>query len=252
MRPNLSTTEARGRGSLLLLGCGIATTADIWAPALDHLAEHFTVMVWELPGHGSSPAPAEPFTMQELAESVAQVAERAGHGNHYFHAGVSLGGAVSLELALLPSRRPAGVATICSAARLATEEFWLGRAEMSLLEGMGPVASGIADRWFTPEFALTRRDVVDATVREALGVNPRGYAACSSALAHHDVSNRLTEIAVPVLAVAGRKDPLVSVSDAELIAEETGGEIAVLAGSHLAVLEQPRAIADLISGYFSS
>ncbi len=87
-------------------------------------ADAFDVVGWDLPGHGHNRAvPEDRFTMAELAEGVLAVVddllmERGEPGAAFNYAGVSVGGAVGLQLLLdVPDRMSAAV-LLCTAARI--------------------------------------------------------------------------------------------------------------------------------------
>ena len=82
---------------VLVVGPSLGTAVEpLWGPCAVLLSERYRVIGWDLPGHGRSPGYDEPFTIADLAESLlaAWPAERARY------AGVSVGGATGLELAL--------------------------------------------------------------------------------------------------------------------------------------------------------
>src|SRR6185436_19638580 len=83
--PSLGTTTALWDGVVTLLRADPATAA-------------LRILRVDLPGHGASPVAHEPFTVADLAASVVRVVDEAGGGSFQV-AGVSLGGAVALELA---------------------------------------------------------------------------------------------------------------------------------------------------------
>ncbi|UUT36567.1 alpha/beta fold hydrolase [Microbacterium elymi] len=98
--PVLAVTEPIGpaEAPLLILGPSLGTSTIMWEQVVPALAGPHRVALWDLPGHGASPAAVDPFTVAELADAVAALA--AGFGaDRIDYAGVSLGGAVGLELA---------------------------------------------------------------------------------------------------------------------------------------------------------
>jgi 3-oxoadipate enol-lactonase len=68
---------------------------------------------------------------------------------------------------------------------------------------MSAVTEGTLERWFTPEAPA---ELVERFRAMLTATDPEGYAACGEAIAGHDVIDRLGEIEVPTLVVAGDDD----------------------------------------------
>lgn len=104
--PQITAVRLGGspRLPLLVLGPSAGSTArDLWSPTARHLAEHFEVLAWDLPGHGSNSIVAEPFTTAELAAGVLEMvddmlANRGELHTPFVYGGDSIGGAVGLHL----------------------------------------------------------------------------------------------------------------------------------------------------------
>lgn len=100
----------------VVLGPSLGTSMDLWLPQLPTLTAGWRVLRYDLPGHGGSPPPDGPFTVADLADAVARLLDEHGV-DRAAYAGVSLGGAIGLELALrVPD--PEGYAACCEALAL--------------------------------------------------------------------------------------------------------------------------------------
>lgn len=255
----LNDDRSRAGLPLLVLGPSLGTSATtLWSHCAAGLADAFDVLAWDLPGHGHNlSVPDEPFTMAELAEGVLRVVddaldERDEAGGTFFYAGDSVGGAVGLQLLLDHPERVAAAALLCTGARIGDEAMWTGRIDQVRSSGTPVMVSGSAERWFGPGF-LDRRPEVGSPLLHALQeTDDRGYMQVCSALATFDVRDRLTEIAVPVLAVAGSHDAATPPDLQRAIAEGVGdGSFVVLDGvAHLAPAEAPDEVARLLHQHF--
>src|SRR5581483_10694406 len=139
-------TDFGGSGEPLVLGPSLGTSVrGCWGPAAELLADRFHVIGWDLPGHGDS-APATGFDLGELAAQVARVFDGRFH-----YAGVSLGGAVGLQLLLdVPDR--IGTATLlATGARIGEPAAWRERAARVRREGMAFLVEQSPQRWFAPQ-----------------------------------------------------------------------------------------------------
>jgi pimeloyl-ACP methyl ester carboxylesterase len=90
--------ERRGAGPPLLLIHGLGGRISSWSPVLDALASRRELVLFDLPGHGRSPADKDSGTFAGLARSVRAFVEEQGLGGADV-AGISLGGRLALELA---------------------------------------------------------------------------------------------------------------------------------------------------------
>ena len=82
-----------GQGPALFLIHGIGASRQTWHKALPSLAAHFTVVTYDLRGHGESPLPDGDFVLDDLVEDLEKVRQRSGFEQADF-AGHSLGGMI--------------------------------------------------------------------------------------------------------------------------------------------------------------
>lgn len=250
-------TGARHRAELplLVLGPSLGTSATtLWSHCAAGLTDAFDLLAWDLPGHGHNRAvPDEPFTMAELAEGVLRVvddvlAERGETGGRFFYAGDSVGGAVGLQLMVDRPDRVAAAALLCTGARIGDEAMWTGRIAQVSMSGTPVMVSGSAERWFGPGFLERSPEVGSALLHALQEADDDGYSQVCSALATFDVRDRLTEIAVPVLAIAGSHDVATPPDLLRAIADGVrDGSYAELDGvAHLAPAEAPDKVASLL------
>lgn len=204
---------------------------------------------WDLPGHGRSQPAAEAFSVSGLADAVRDLAQTAACDRTAWYAGVSLGGAVGLELARDPGPFSA-VAVLASAPKIGDAEAWQERADLVRREGTAVMATGSAVRWFAPGFT-DREPTVAGTLLTSLSATDReSYALACEALASFDLRDRVTGPRAPVLAAAAEHDPVVSAGQARSAAPDV---FAMIPGcGHLAPAEDPAAVADLLTGFFRS
>ena len=100
MRLHVTDEGPRDAGTPLVLLCSLGSTVGMWAPQREELARDRRVLTLDTRGHGGSPVPDGPYTVEELADDVLETLDDLGVGRAAF-AGVSLGGAMSQAIGLL-------------------------------------------------------------------------------------------------------------------------------------------------------
>lgn len=247
-------TEADQTKPLLLVGPGLGTGVEaLWTLCANELAADFEVIGYDLPGHGRAPASTEEFTLEELADSAAAIiAEQAAAGRQVFFAGVSVSGAVALELALKHGDKFAAVAPICSAAKLGTPEAWKERGELVAKAGTPTMVTGSAERWFAPGFIEKHPERTTNLLHTLQNADRFAYAHVCNGLAGYDVRDRLGEITIPVVAMGGAADPVCPPEDIDFIAKNVPNGVGIIIddAAHQAPLEQPEETAAALREHF--
>lgn len=250
--PPISVTAPDGPAGapLLVLGCSLGTGAHLWSRALPALRKHCRVSVWELPGHGAAaPADDAELTIGSLAHAVA-----AAYDEPFHYAGVSIGGAVGLELAARHTDKVRSAAIICSGAVVGTAAAWHERAAQVRAQGTSALVVGSAERWFAPG-TIAREPVHTGEMLHGLrDTDDESYARCCEALAAFDARPHLPHISIPVLAAWGEHDAVTpaELSD-EIAAAVPAGEVLRIAdASHLAPVDAPTATAQAINAFIQS
>ncbi|MFJ8058303.1 4-carboxymuconolactone decarboxylase [Streptomyces sp. NPDC096142] len=241
MTEKLLTFRAEGPASAppLLLGPSLGTSYALWDAIAPELSVTHRVIRWNLPGHGgSAPGLIGPgATVGDLADLVLTLADSLGI-DRFAYAGVSLGGAVGLHLAVHRPERITSLAVICSSAHFNGAKPWRERAARVRSEGLDWLVESADSRWFTPGFT------VPELVADQRGADPAAYAACCDALAAFDLRERLPEIGARTLAVAGRADPATPPAHLREIADAVPGAalVEIPGASHLAPAQCPEAV----------
>ncbi|EWT02709.1 3-oxoadipate enol-lactonase [Intrasporangium oryzae NRRL B-24470] len=255
---NLTLTVLRhgsADGDLLIVGPSLGTAVTpLWDGCAALLDGDVTVVGWDLPGHGRSPAHDEAFSIPDLASAVVTATRpvREEHRGRTFVAGVSLGGTVALEVALGHAAETGldAAAVICSGAHIGSPRDWHERAELVRRAGAPVMVEPSARRWFAPGFLERDPATGTALLTSLQHADSRSYARCCEALAAFDVRDRLGTVGCRILAVAGEADNVTPVALAAEVASGTGGEAVTIPGAaHLAPAERPLEVARVLSRF---
>ncbi|MBP2405922.1 alpha/beta fold hydrolase [Streptomyces syringium] len=237
---------------VLVLGPALGTTWHMWDRQVPELARHWRVLRFDLPGHGG--APARPLgSVGDLTDRLLATLDGLGIERFGF-AGCSIGGAVGADLALRHPGRLAALALVGTSARFGTAESWRQRGDMVRTSGLDPIARSAPEAWFTPAFLAAQPAIVEWAVQMVRTTDPLCYIAACQALAAFDIRDDLGRTASAALVLVGAEDQVAPPADARvLVAGIHDARLAVVpAASHLAPVEQPAAVTDLLVRHFTT
>ncbi|UQA92311.1 bifunctional 3-oxoadipate enol-lactonase/4-carboxymuconolactone decarboxylase PcaDC [Streptomyces halobius] len=237
---------------VLVLGASLGTTWHMWDRQIPELTRHWRVIRFDLPGHGGSPAhPAS--SIAELADRLVTTLDGLGV-ERFGYAGCSIGGAIGTQLALTRPHRVTSLALVSSSPRYGTADAWRQRGVVIRTNGLDPIARTAPEHWFTPGFAGAQPAIVEWAVQMVRTTDPGCYIAACEALASYDVRSSLGRVGVPTLVVVGSEDQVTPTTDARtLVAGVPDASLALVPGtSHLAPVEQPAAVTELLIRHFTT
>ncbi len=227
---------------VVILGHSLGTDRSMWEPQLDVLRASHRVVRVDLRGHGASPVPEGPYTLDAMASDVLHAANRAGV-DRFAYCGVSLGGIVGLWLAARHPERVRALVAANTAAKIGSAEGWRDRILAVDSLGMSRLAEAVVPRWFSPDFK-TAEPAKFAHFERVVGrTSAAGYRAACAALAIADVTADLSRIVAPTLIIGGTADVSTPLVDARLLeARISGSTLVVLDGAgHLSNVDRPAA-----------
>jgi len=236
---------------LIVLGASLGTSSVLWETVLPALAERYRVAVVDMPGHGASAPAREPFSIGGIADAIATAVRDLGERN-VLYAGVSLGGAVGLELVLRHPDLVSAAAIVASGAKIGDADGWHARAAQVRAQSTSALIIGSAQRWFAPG-SIERNPVITGRLLHALqDADDESYALCCEALARYDVRALLGDIAVPLLAVWGDHDEVTPEASLRAIAEgvQDGRAVGLADASHLPPADDAQGTASVLLQFF--
>lgn len=241
---------SKGEGPLLLLLHPVGLDKGFWGGAAELLAQKFTVLAVDLPGHGDSPDSGRYSRISDYVADVAGAIKAQQKGPAIL-VGSSFGGMLTQQLALehpeLVSRL-----VICASPGLVTPEVAQvakARARQALSQGMASLLSDTLDRWFTKEFAASA--TVQKVRARLLSNKPENWAAAWMAIAGHDAQPRLGKVLLPALVISASEDASTSVGTEIQLAKALPNSrlVVLLNAPHIMQLECPSGFQRVLSDY---
>jgi magnesium chelatase accessory protein len=254
--------QIMGRGPIALLLHGTGAATHSWRDLAPILAQHFTVIAPDLPGHGFSSLPAPPgLSLPGMAKSIAALLRKLGM-SPALGVGHSAGAAILARMCLNDTIAPSALVSLNGAfvplPGLTAQLF----SPLAKLMARIPVvphlfAWHVGDPRVVEKLMRSTGSVIDPagmTFYARLMRRPRHPAAALGMMANWDLPalhRDLARLKPALLLIVGNNDRTIPPADARRIARLVpGATVTALPGlGHLAHEESPAEIATLIEHF---
>jgi 3-oxoadipate enol-lactonase len=247
--------EGPQNAPVVTMSHSLATDLSMWDPTVAALTDRFRVLRYETRGHGQTEAPKGPYTLDQLAEDALALLKALGIARTHW-VGLSMGGMIGQTLALKAPEVFLSLALCDTSSRIPAEAkpLWQDRIKTAETQGMEPLVEPTLARWFTEPFRKSRKDVVDRVADMIRKTPVAGYAGCCHAISALDLTDRISAIKIPTIAIVGEDDPGTPVAAHKVIHEKiAGSKLEILkSAAHLSNMEQPEAFNRALTGFLSS
>lgn len=208
--PGRAVTAAfsvEGAGPPLFLIHGIGASRHSWDGLVSRLRDHFRCISYDLRGHGRSPMPAPPYTLEDLVEDLEALRAELGIERAHF-AGHSLGGMIGPAYARRYPHRVRSLGLLSTAAFRTADDSAKVRGVVQAMraEGIAPVLATLKDRWFTPEFAARSPEVIERRMQQVIDTDAEVFLSVFDIYAETEMAPWLPEITHPCLVLTGEND----------------------------------------------
>ena len=246
--------ELHGSGPAVVLIHGFGLNRAMWQWQLPALTPHFSVLTYDLLGHGESARPTGAPDLAMFSAQLLRLMDRCGIARAAV-AGFSLGGMIARRFALDHPDRLSALAILHSPHDRSPAQRDAVRERVRQTREQGPSANveSALERWFTPAFRAEAPEAV-ALVRTWITRNdPAVYPQIYRVLAEGDaeIAQGLERIACPTLVMTGENDPGNTPAMARAMAGLIpGARLAILPGlRHMALAESPAAVNEPLSAF---
>lgn len=245
--------EDTGRGTPLLLIHGLGSSTSGWVNQVPEFSQNYRVITFDVRGHGQSDKPRGPYSIAMFAEDAAALMDSL-EINQAHIVGISMGGAIALQLAVEYPEKLRSLTVVNMTAELILRtfkerfEFWMRTAIVRLL-GMRKMGEVLAERLFPkPEQEELRRVFPDMWAEN----DKRAYLASFNALVGWSVTERLGSIQCPTLVIAADEDYSPVSAKEAYVAKIPEAKLVVIDDSrHATPIDQSERFNAELSGFLS-
>jgi 3-oxoadipate enol-lactonase len=236
------------KGAPVVFANSLGTSLELWDPLLPHLPDGLRIIRWDMRGHGASEAVAAPYKMGTLGADAEAVMDALEVKDALF-VGLSIGGLIAQGLASKRLDLVRSVVLSNTGAKIGTRTMWDERIALAREAGLGPLADGSMERWFSKGFATSPE--VEPWRQMYMTTSVEGFCGCCGAIAGADFITPTSGLRLPALGIAGSED---GSTPPDVVREMTdlipGSKFALVRGAgHLPHVEKPQEYAALLTGF---
>ena len=234
-----------GAGPPLYMVHGIGSRKATWEALIEDLRTDFTCVSFDLRGHGESPVPPVPYSLDELVEDLEALRQRLGHERIHV-VGHSLGGQIGPAYARTHPECVETVVLLSTAAGRDSEDSSnvKGMVAMMREKGVKPVLKTLINRWYTDEFVANCPDAVEARVKQVVHTPEEVFLSVFDIYASTEMLQWLSQLDCACLVMTGELDTGCSPVLNKLIADTLpNAELVILENlKHSILIEGPEKV----------
>lgn len=227
--------EEHGEGEPLLCVHGLTVDTLGWALQLAAFSARHRTVIFDNRDTGQS-SPGEPgYSVADMAADALALADHL-ELETFNLLGISMGGAIAQEMALAAPERVRTLTLVVTFPRGGAWAHSLSRVWSARVREMPRerhidelLLLNLSEEFFENEAAV--QFARDLSLQNPHPQDPEGFARQLEASSHHDASDRLPSLEMPVHVIGGERDILVPVWKSEELAE-------LIPGAKLTVLER--------------
>ena len=243
-----------GSGPAIFLTHGVGASEDAWRFITPKLIKKFTIITYDLRGHGKSPVTNKDFNLDSLVLDLERLREKTKIEKAHF-VGHSLGGMISPAYARKYPDRVLSVGMLSTVAARSDDDrkkVWQVINDLKTI-GVKKTLESLTSRWFTDEFILKNPDLVLRRLNQVAGTDKDVFINVFKIYAETEMINWLNEIKKPCLLMTGENDGGCSPSHNKKMSNEIENSKLVIIPNvkHSFLIEAPDLVADNLLSFIN-
>ena len=243
-----------GNGLPIIFVHGIGASRHAWDAIIPYLRERYTCISYDLRGHGVSPVPPPPYTLDQMVADLNRLQTKLNIERAHV-IGHSLGGMIGPAYARRCPNRVHALGLLSTAAARSVDDRAKVEAVVASMEahGISDQLPTLVSRWFTDAFIEQNPSVVECRLKQVLATDPAVFLSVFHLYAETEMSPWLGEIGAPSLVLTGEFDGGCSPRLNQIIAKQIpDAELVILDGvKHAILLEAPERVAEEIQNFLA-
>jgi 3-oxoadipate enol-lactonase len=243
--------DNEGGGPWLTFIHQLAGDHAIWDQMAGFFRNDFTVLRYDLRGHGGTSLSPDGFTIDDLADDLAELLDRVGAPSTHV-VGLSIGGMIAQTFAAKHADRVDSLTAVGAPAFIPedAQPTFRQRAAAVRENGTASIVDATLERWLTPGFRKAHPEVTEV-IGETIAQTPaEGFARAAEAVSRFDLRSRLEGIEARTLVVAGEHDCGTLPAASKVTADTVPGALfEQLDAAHLSPVEQSQRFGALLDGF---
>jgi len=199
--------RVEGQGPALYLVHGIGSRKTTWDELIAGLKRDFTCVSYDLRGHGESPIPPTPYSLEDLVDDLEALRRKLGHQKIHV-AGHSLGGMIGPAYAQAYPQHTSSVGLLSTAAGRSEDDRAKLQAVGDAMEqnGVAETLGTFVERWFTDAFIKARPDLIEARLQQVRETPTDVFLSVFWIYAKTEMAPWLHKVRCPCLVLTGELD----------------------------------------------
>jgi len=241
---------------VILLIHGLGSNNKVWNFLSQSLYGKYNFIKIDLPGHGKSTPVNNFFSIKRSAQIIERFLEKINYSSVYI-AGLSMGGAIALQLALDFPEKVKGMVLIsgwsfCDEDLKVKLQNYINTVKNFGVEEL--VDRFILPRDFTKEFSLQNPNILHKYKEIKAEQSKEAYIASCHACMQFDIRENLGDIRIPIFLIAGNLDVLTPPYHSKILLENTRNSKLVVFHDcgHIPFIEKPDEFTMYMNSFFKA
>ena len=197
----------KGKGRPLVLIHPLGLDHRLWDYCVGDLAEHRTLITFDLPGHGLSPVPDNNYSIEDISKNLLQSLRLADIDKADF-LGLSIGGMILQHFASVNASMVEKLILVDTTFKYSKDWQlnWTERARISREEGLENMLEKLLEAFFTEDYLRKGSEDIDYCRDVISKMSGEGYALACEALSRCNLEKSASAITSQPLILCGDQD----------------------------------------------
>ena len=197
----------KGEGRPLVLIHPLGLDHRLWDYCVDDLAEHRTLITFDLPGHGLSPVPDNNYSIEDISKNLLESLRLADIDKADF-LGLSIGGMILQHFASVNASMVEKLILVDTTFKYSKDWQlnWTERARISREEGLENMLEKLLEAFFTEDYLRKGSEDIDYCRDVISKMSGEGYALACEALSRCNLEKSASAITSQTLILCGDQD----------------------------------------------